>query len=483
MRTARQILVNRPGPPYRGSVPLINAMLRDVLHDLGYETSCLWRANRVATDIADWMPLRTARTILQMQSPPAADVEIRDNISIHAYPLVRRGAQKNVVLLHALVGLGDQWLGNDAVDGLWANSDYVREVVASFLAMPGWKLGRLLDPRAFSVAGRVTLPLPYLELPQALLETGPGTLPASALAALEGDDVLGHCVSRKLDERATYAIMLALNQLAQENGIGRRYRLFIESYLYDGLRERLLAPSPGSVPPQYRPLKAALDHLGLTVDDILIPVPRLAQSALFKLVGACRFGLQYHSVPEAFGLFPLESVCLGCPIYTNGAGNLRYLLPPGHGINVVETEAMAFGDPAAFLAVARQIFQDTAANPEAVREACRRGTEHIAATYTREAMKRDVAARLAELERPPAEHGLDELDVALGPMVRSWNPETRRIVSDYKSLELTVQQAGLLREILGRRCRDLEIRRDPAALEIVDGLFDQGVLALSPPAG
>src|ERR1700687_5512731 len=90
MRTARQILVNRPGPPYRGSVPLINAMLRDVLHDLGYETSCLWRANRVATDIADWMPLRTARTILQMQSPPAADVEIRDNISIHAYPLVRR---------------------------------------------------------------------------------------------------------------------------------------------------------------------------------------------------------------------------------------------------------------------------------------------------------------------------------------------------------------------------------------------------------
>ena len=43
MRTARQILVNPPDPPYRGSVPLINAMLRDVLHDLGYETSCVWR--------------------------------------------------------------------------------------------------------------------------------------------------------------------------------------------------------------------------------------------------------------------------------------------------------------------------------------------------------------------------------------------------------------------------------------------------------
>ncbi len=67
-------------------------------------------------------------------------------------------------------------------------------------------------------------------------------------------------------------------------------------------------------------------------------------------------------------------------------------------------------------------------------------------------------------------------------MVRSWNPETRRIVSDYKSLELTVQQAGLLRQILGRRCQDLEIRRDPAAMEIVDGLFEQGVLAVSPPA-
>ena len=52
-------------------------------------------------------------------------------------------------------------------------------------------------------------------------------------------------------------------------------------------------------------------------------------------------GLAYNTFPEPFGFYVLESVHNGTPVYTNGAGNNRFLLPPGHGIVVQETGEMA----------------------------------------------------------------------------------------------------------------------------------------------
>lgn len=481
MKRARQLLRHPPGPPYQGAVAIINAMLREILADLGYETSCVSRLRNVNSDISDWVPLPAARAVHRMQSDPV-DLEIRDNTSLHFFPPSHRGARRNVLFLHALLSPGEQWFGNDFIDRYWANSEYLARLLVSFLSLPDWGRGRLFDPRAFSIVSSVTLPLPLLEMPEALIEHGSGELPAAALAAMESDDLLGHCVTGKLDQRATYAILLGLNQMALRGGIGRRFRLFVESWLYDDLR-RLLQDMPlADMPPEFRPLRAYLAHLGLTIDDILIPIPLLAQSASFAILRACHFGLQYHWLPEAFGLFPLESICHGCPIYTNGAGNLRYLLPADCGINVVETEDMVFGDPAAYLPVVERIFQDTVVNPAPAREACRRGAEHIAARYTKKALRRDLEARLGELDAPLSEHGLDAARIVLSPLVRSWNPETRRIISDRQSLELPPESAGLLHEILGQRCGDLDCRRSAAAMAAVDGLFDQGIIAAFPAA-
>lgn len=482
MKQVRQMLSHSPAPPFAGSIEITNAILTEVLADLGYETSCVWKTRPRTRDIADWVPLGAVRGVLQMQSDPVPAVEIRDNTSLDLFPPPRRGAHKNALLFHALFSRGEQWIGNDAIDGYWGNSAYMARSILSFLSMPQWKRGRLLDPRAFSIVGSVTLPLPYLAKPEMPIQGGAAELPEVALAALDGDDILGHCVTHKLDEKATYAILLALNQMALASGLNRRFRLFVDSYLYDNMRRALAAPT-GDMPAESQVLKGHLGRLGLALDDILIPVPHLAQSALFKIVGTCRFGLQYHWLPEPFGLFPLESICHGCPVYTNGNGNLRHLLPAGHGIDVLETEDMVFGDVSAYFAVAQRIFQDVVVNPEPVRQACRRGAEHIAATYTRQALSRDLAARLAALDEPAPEHDLDSARIVLGPMVRSWNPETRRIVSDYKSVELSPEQGRLLQEARGQTCGELACRRDAAAMEIVDGLFQQGILAAFPPAG
>jgi hypothetical protein len=483
MRQVRQMLSHSPVPPFEGSIEITNAILTEVLADMGYETSCVWKTRPRTRDIADWVPLGAAGGVLRLQAAATPYVEIRDNTSLDLFPPPRQGAHKNALLFHALFSRGEQWIGNEAIDGYWGNSAYMSRVVLSFLSLPQWQRGSLLDPRAFSLVGTVTLPLPFLAKPEVLIEGGTAELPDVALAALDGDDILGHCVTHKIDERATYAILLALNQMALQSGIRRRFRLFVDGYLYDNLKKLLAADAGDRMPAEFRPLKAYLAQLGLGIDDILIPTPHLAQAALFKIVGACRFGLQYHWLPEPFGLFPLESVCHGCPVYTNGNGNLRHLLPAGHGIEVLETEEMAFGDPAAYFAVAQRIFQDTAVDPEPARQACRRGAELIAATYTREALRRDLAARLAELEQPAGEHDLGSAKIVLGPMVRRWNPETRRVLSDYKSVELAPEQAQLLQEALGQTCGELARGRDAAAMEAVDGLFQQGILAAFPPVG
>jgi len=432
-------------------------------------------------EIGTFIPIPDVHEILRLQSDPIFDLDVRCNVSLAHYPLLRRNGQKNAVFFHALVGYPGQWIGNDAIDGYWCNSDYMTYVVTSLLATPNWDRGRLLDPRAFSLAKTITLPLPFLELPSGGLEDGPEELPRVALEALEGNDILGHCVAGKLDEKAAYSIMLALNHMALRSGLGVRFRLFVEEFLYKGIKERLEGVAPENFPPEFLPVRSALEQLGLTIDDILIPIPRLAQLALFRIIKGCKFCLLYQWFPEPFGLLPLESVCQICPVYTNGAGNLRYLLPDGHGIFVQESEGMAFGDINEYQKVAQKIYHDAVTEPAPPREACFRGAEYIAQTYNRKAMENDLEARLLELDEPPLETDLDVSVFGLSPLVRSWNPGSRRVVSDYKSCELSKDEAVLLEQILGQSCANLECRTNLAIREIVDRLFQAGILALSPP--
>jgi hypothetical protein len=478
MKSARIILNDSAEPPFRGSPGVINSFLNETLRDLGYDLSCTY-GRSVWREIDTFLPLADAYQAQRLHSDPVFDLEVRCNVSVAQYPLSRRGAQKNVVFFHALLGYPGQWIANPVLDGYWCNSDYMTRVVGSLLATPDWERGSLLDPRAFSVAGTVTLPLPFLELPEGVID-GAEKLPPAAQAALESNDILGHCATGKLDERAVYTILLGLNQAALQSGLGRRFRLFVERFLYDGIRERLEGVHPEGLAPEFVPLKAALDQLHLTIDDLLIPVPRMSQAALFKVIKACRFALLYQWFPEPFGLLPLESVCLGCPVYTNGCGNLRYLVPEGHGIQVIDAEGMAFGNIADYQAVVQRIFQDAVFNPEPAREACRRGAEFIAKSYNRAVMRRDLEARLVALAETPAETPLAATTLGLSPLVRSWNPATRRVVSDYRSFEIPEAEAALLGEVLGCGWGDAVAGRAAALRETMEPLFRQGVLALYP---
>lgn len=78
----------------------------------------------------------------------------------------------------------------------------------------------------------------------------------------------------------------------------------------------------------------------ILIDEALncfIFTKRLVQSQLHELFKICNFAFLYNDVPESFGMYALESVANRCPVFTNGAGNMRNALPYNKGLYIYET--------------------------------------------------------------------------------------------------------------------------------------------------
>jgi hypothetical protein len=286
-------------------------------------------------------------------------------------------------------------------------------------------------------------------------------------AAIAAGGLLGHAIQPgKPDLVAQTEILAALNSLARAGGDGKPVRLLVS--------ERDAARYLQAVRPAAR---ETLARLGLTAEDLFLGVPPLPQPALFELFAACRFGLSYNVVPEPFGFYVLESVFHLCPIYSNGAGNMR-VMPEGHGVEIHETLEMAFGERSGFEAVASRILHAAGPGREEARRRCELGRGLVARTYTRDVMRRELASCLEQLEEGDrGEPKFDDLVFGVGPGVRLWDRESGRVISDLRNVELTRQENELAGALTG--CRAAETRGfSEDRLATLDRLFDAGVLTL-----
>lgn len=416
------------------------------------------------------IPLALASAYASTSDAVPADFALHDDAGVLLRTPSRRWARRNLVLYHGLAYGAGAWMANPDIDLHCANSPYLARVIRSMLALPNWLERRCLDPRAFSAVTDIPLPLPCL------LGDGAGAgpfamgadLPAPVARLLDSGAVLGHAVQpRKQDLLATASILYWLNQAAREHGSGP-IKLVISSASLDGA--------------QRQQLDATLAPAGYRCDDLFVPVPPLRQEALFRLMRRSRFCLAYNRFPEPFGFYVLESVFHGCPVYTNGIGNNRFLLPPKHGIVVDETLAMtgAMMDAQAYRHVAARIYEDLA-NPAGSREDCARGTEFMRSRWSRAAFGRSLEAALALADSgsgktPPFE----ELVVSLSPLVRHFDPSTGRCLNDYADTVLKADEMAVTARVLGRRCGDLD-PEEMHRLEEQYGLFRRGMLALISP--
>jgi hypothetical protein len=335
-----------------------------------------------------------------------------------------------------LLCFGDRDIGRFAnVATLLFNSEFLARVFLAFATDPTAP-ERVEGFRATHVAA-CPLALPQIEFESGYPSHG-ATFPPAELARLATHHVLGHALRPGLDPVAAVAIVHALARLVPD----RPPRLFVLQSQWPELMEvaaELRVADPSS---------------------LFEPVARLNNPSLLAVMQSSDFALAYDRSIEAFGFYALESVWCRTPVYTNGAGNLRHLLPPGHGIECHENAAMAFGEGRerldAYAPVAERIASDL--KSRSVQRRCELGRAELLRRYTPDRFARAVLAAL-RAGQPNVPRATAAEGVVLHPLVRLCDLESGRIVTDEAAVELDEAARRLLRSALRG-----ELRPDREAL-------------------
>ncbi|HJW45817.1 MAG TPA: hypothetical protein VJ484_04945, partial [Lysobacter sp.] len=410
------ILSKTGGPPFRGSVGYVNDAIAPILSRNQWRVQ-VFQPPSPTQGQEGMLPLALTGRLAALDGVTPLDVALFDAAGTAIRAPTRGWARRNVMLYHGLAYGYGTWMSSSDIDLHCANSPYLERSLRAFFAFPNWRARRCLNPQGMRTLTNLPLPVPCVEHPDGHPGFGYGSdLPVHVQRALDSNVIWGHALQvAKQDWFATLAILYWLNSL--RGGPAKpRIALFIPE---GSLGRELRATLDAMLPP------------GQTCNDFFLEVPLLNQRALFRLMRASRFGLAYNEFPEPFGFYVLESIHNGCPVYTNGAGNNRFLLPPSHGIHVQETFAMAPGhggerDPAAYRPIAERILADLD-GPELRAEECRRGAALIREQWSLAAFERALSSALAGLDRPlPPEPEFEDLQVQLSPLVRSLDPVSGR---------------------------------------------------------
>jgi len=458
------------GPPFNGSVGYVNDAISPILARNG------WQVRSFAPPRSDlgeeaMVPLALSAQLSALDAAAAPDVAFFDAAGLAVRNPSRSWARRNVVLYHGLTYGTGAWMTSPDIDLHCANSPYLERTLGALFAFPNWQRRRCFNPQALPALTHIALPVPCVDGPDGHPGFGYGAdLPSHIQRQLEGDVVWGHALQPgKQDWFATLSVMFWLNEL-RSGPASRPIKLLV---------------SESSLTPDIRSdLDALLASAGRNCDDYFLGVPLLKQRALFQLMRRCRFALAYNRFPEPFGFYVLESVHNGCPVYTNGVGNNRFLLPSEHGIHVLETPAMtpaADGrlDAEAYRPVAERILVDLGQR-DAVAAQCQRGAALIDRQWSLATFEQSLRAALDRLEQPlPPEPDFEALQVQLSPLVRHVEWDTGRCLNDYASTTLRPEAVAAAKALLGRSCADLA-SDEMSHIESTHRLFAGGLLTLAP---
>lgn len=438
--TRARILIDTPlGPPFWGASSTAAFYMRKALVRMGYkvEVTIVAPASGIAGSM---IPLEGAHVVSALRKNTRGELRIFTDRSLqHIQPDIQDRAL-NVLYFHGLRYGSGAFLRGERFQGYCADSDYLRRTLLMLLLFPGSNL------RGDLIVGSVPEPLGALDFPDGY-PSGGEKLSSELRQLLAGDDCLGHALRPlKPDPVAIVSILHAMQT-------GKRAtRLFVSA---SDLQE----------------LRLAAFSLGLeNTLAFLHPVPWLANRELVSLMRRCDFALLYDRFPEPFGLYPLESVLQGTPVYTNGAGNLRHLLPPRCGIRVEDHDD--------FNGIGKRILRDVLSGSG--RRACVRGARLIRTKYGHKAFFRGFSRYVEQITGARPTVGVDpaSLKISLGPLVRAYDPRSGRCKSDYRHVQLDRSQRELLRQALGSTLRTIARDSSLAGKRDLHRLFRCGLLSL-----
>ena len=201
---------------------------------------------------------------------------------------------------------------------------------------------------------------------------------------LKKEYFVGHAVRQgKQDYFATLSIVNHLNIIAKQKGI-KPFCLLINEK-------------------DYAIYQKWVNRYGFkdAIMDYFYPVPDLQNKAMLTVMRNSDFALCYDDILEAFGYYVVETIYCGCPLFTNGVGNLRYVVPRDHGIYRYETLDMYFGNEnsrqQAYLPVAKNIVNRVSSRD--FKKAVGKGKKYIQRKYNETSLKSRLKKFIHSLEQ------------------------------------------------------------------------------------
>lgn len=323
------------------------------------------------------------------------------------------------------------------------NSDTLHEYFLSAVLQARAK--GLLGERPCELASATcALPVPTDAFPEGYPSVGE-TLAEACIDALTRDHIVGHAL--RPGKNDPVALVSLSHALGQHRIDGRSFRILVSDAEWPKLVE-------------------VGKHMGLpTLDEeVFVVLPWIDNRSLVQVFRRGHFGLAYDvNCVEAFGFYAAESVACGCPVFSNGAGNLRQLVPPGHGIEVFEEWAMTHGTPDEALAAHATLAERIVAalqEPETA-AACERGGRWLQQHHSVASFESKLFALTLGEPSPERKPLIEDPQVRLHPAVRAWDAASGRISSDLGATQLDEQEnAYLSARLAGERAirPDLEQR-------------------------
>jgi hypothetical protein len=444
-----QFFLNAPlAEPHRLSESIVNTYLQKALVESGYETEVFSDANPSMHLVT--IPIDEIGAFArQMRRDSKTAYRLFSHISRQLRRIPRGEETKNIIFFHGVATNFDLFAFKDnGYDLYCANSRYIFDVLQSLLFCPvslsPLKFINSIGEGSLSKLAWTPLCVPALDYPDGY-QNGGQSVPENIWAGFdEPGEYFGHFLRPgKADYFAHVAIIFLLNQLGGQMNPPLKFRQFI-------------------IEDDFEDFKKQISAMGLPVElqNSFVPLPKLSNAELFRLVRNCKFSICYDTVPESFGLYPLESILNQVPVYSNGVGNIRHLLPPNHGLTVIDTAEMYVGGIQrrilAYKETAKRIFNETLSRDQ-VRTACSRGSDYIKEHYSYPNFQKKFSAIMKLVDEPSAGSQVTDqnLILNLSPLVRSWDPQTGIAISDHKHSELSKAQASAVEEVRSRSVSEI----------------------------
>ena len=182
-------------------------------------------------------------------------------------------------------------------------------------------------------------------------------------------------------------------------------------------------------------------------EECFVFTDKLSQKHLHQLFRASSFGISYNDVPESFGMYVLESIANHCPVFSNGAGNMRHSLPTNHGHYISESFGIYDSSATACMELALEIIFKL--EDQNLHEELQAGYSYIISKYNIRDFKKnirnilnlakskDISTRSPSFLFHQTKSISHQSHLQISPLVRSFSRKDRVVMADHQNFKLT----------------------------------------------